>query len=188
MEPRVILVDLLDNPIGEIEKSAAHLSPLLHRAFSVFLYNGNKMLLQRRAKGKYHSGGLWANACCSHPRPCAGDGDKLLACASARLLEETGIEHHNLKSLFTFTYFTRFADNLFEYELDHVLLGEYGGPFRPNPEEAEEMRWEEIPALLDDMRANPENYASWFLISAPKVAEALRRFWESDRENRRTCS
>lgn len=175
MEPKVVLVDFQDNPIGEIEKSAAHLSPMLHRAFSIFLYSGNKMLIQRRAKSKYHSGGLWANTCCSHPHPCAGGGNGLLECASARLLEETGIDHHNLKPLFTFTYFTRFADNLFEYELDHVLLGEYDGPFKLNPEEAEEMRWEEIPALLDDMRISPESYASWFLICAPRVAEAVAR-------------
>lgn len=87
MEDHIILVDLLDREIGYEEKMKAHVRPLLHRAFSIFLYHDGKFLLQRRAFSKYHSGGLWANTCCSHPRR----GETLAQAVDRRLREETGV-------------------------------------------------------------------------------------------------
>lgn len=169
MEPKVILVDMLDNPLGELSKSQAHSSPRLHRAFSVFLYHDDSILIQQRAAGKYHSAGLWANACCSHPSP----GEELFESAKKRLWEEAGIVASHLERLFAFTYMNRFRDDLYEYEYDHVLLGEYRGAFSPNPREAAQMRWATIPWLLTDLLEHPLHYAPWFFICAPRVFEII---------------
>lgn len=168
MEPEVTLVDLWDRPLGRMGKKVAHAKPRLHRAFSVFLQNDNKLLLQRRALEKYHTGGLWANTCCSHPRP----GEAVAEAASRRLWEEAGIRHQNLRPVFSFPYFAKLGEDLYEYEYDHVLLGEYDGSFSPNPEEVAELQWVEIPALMEDMHAHPERYAPWFLICAPRLVAA----------------
>jgi isopentenyl-diphosphate delta-isomerase len=172
MESKVILVDLLDNPIGEMPKMKAHTEPRLHRAFSVFLYHGNKMLIQQRAVEKYHSGGLWANACCSHPRP----GEDLGKSAKNRLLDEAGIVNDNLEHLFAFTYLAQLQEDLYEYEYDHVFLSEYRGTFSPNPKEIRQMRWVDIPELLSDMLKYPLRYAPWFLICAPRVIETISSY------------
>ena len=131
----LILVDVFDNPIGMADKRRAHTVPLLHRAFSVFLINDRgELLLQKRASGKYHSGGLWANACCSHPRI----GEETIPSAEARLMEELGVTCP-LREIGCFVYLHRFHDALYEYEYDHVLIGRHCGPFTPNPEEIEEL-------------------------------------------------
>lgn len=169
MENKVILVDLENTPIGELPKSDAHALPKLHRAFSVFLYHDNQMLIQQRALSKYHSGGLWANTCCSHPRP----GEELIPAAISRLTEETGISCSELTELFTFTYLAKFTETLYEYEFDHVLLGRYDGAFCPNPDEIEQMHWVSFDDLLKDMTEHPLKYSPWFLICAPRVINII---------------
>lgn len=169
----IIKVDIDDNQIGEVEKLEAHLTPILHRAFSVFLYNGNKILLQRRAFGKYHSGGLWANTCCSHPRPNL----TFMQSVANRLEFELGIKDAcNLKEIFSFTYLSKYNDNLYEYEYDHVLVGEYdiNKTVNFNKEEICDLKWVDISDLKKDLVANPTKYATWFLICAPKVIKYLQ--------------
>lgn len=169
MSDDLLLVDIFDNPIGTITKEAAHIKPRLHRAFSVFLYNNGKMLIQKRAKHKYHSGGLWANSCCSHPR-----SNDVISEANKRLFEEIGIENCNLSELFSFTYFSQYSPSLFEYEFDHVLIGEYSGDFKINKEEVEELKWMEYSSLEKKLVNSPEKFSTWFLIAAPKVLQFLQ--------------
>ncbi len=119
----VILVNEADEPIGTMEKMEAHVKGLLHRAFSIFIFNSRgEMLLQQRAGGKYHNGGLWTNTCCSHPIP----GEKVLSAAKRRLSEEMGFVTE-LSPAFNFTYKATFDNGLTEYEYDHVLTGVYDG-------------------------------------------------------------
>ena len=132
--PDVILVDQADRPVGRMEKQEAHRKGLLHRAFSVFLLDGSKLLIQRRALDKYHCGGLWSNTCCSHPAP----GEPVLSAAERRLDEELGIKNARLRELDTFLYRAAFPNGLAEHELDHVLLGEYSGPVQPDPKSPQE--------------------------------------------------
>ena len=170
---KIIKVDIDDNQIGEIEKLEAHKTPILHRAFSVFLYDGNKILLQQRAFNKYHSGGLWANSCCSHPRA----NQEFMQSVYNRLYFELGIQERvKLEEIFTFTYLSKYSDNLFEYELDHVLVGEYSSckNISFNKEEIEKLKWVDIDWLKKDLVLNSTNYATWFLICAPKVIEYLQ--------------
>ena len=168
----LILVDIFDRKLGTLDKASAHAKPILHRAFSVFLYNGNKMLVQKRAEGKYHSGGLIANTCCSHPRT-----DDILGDAATRLKFEVGIKVKaiDLKELFCFTYLTKFNVNLYEYEYDHVIVGKYDGEYKINKDEVSELKWVDIDKLALDMVKNPQKYASWFLICAPKVIEYIKK-------------
>lgn len=165
----MILVDIFDNEVGICEKTKAHKKPILHRAFSIFLYHDNKLLLQKRARGKYHSSGLWTNSCCSHPRPKVS----LLENAQKRLEIELGLKDIPLTELFSFTYMTKFDKNLFEYEFDHVLIGQFCGTVSPNKEEIECVKWVDINKLSRDLRLNPEKYTSWFHICAPKVISLL---------------
>ena len=131
MKEQVILVNESDNEIGVMEKMDAHHKPILHRAFSVFIFNSKgEMLLQQRASHKYHSAGLWTNACCSHPRP----GENIQVAASRRLEEEMGFST-NLVKTFDFIYQASFGNGLHEYEYDHVFMGRYDGKISPNPEE-----------------------------------------------------
>jgi isopentenyl-diphosphate delta-isomerase len=165
----LIMVDIFDNKIGNISKADAHKRPILHRAFSVFLFDDNKLLIQQRAFGKYHSAGLWANTCCSHPRT-----DNVLFDAKIRLKEEVGISCDNLSELFCFTYLTKFSNDLFEYEYDHVIVGKYCGGYEINKDEVNDMKWVDVDVLAKDMVKNPQIYASWFLICAPKVIEYIK--------------
>ena len=160
----LLLVDLYDRPLGTIAKAEAHRSPRLHRAFSVFLFRGQEMLLQKRAAGKYHSGGLWSNACCSHPRL----GEELTEAAQSRTLEEVGASCP-MREIFSFVYCHRFQNDLYEYEYDHVLVGEWDGKCRPDPAEVDELRWVSIPALERELLEHPERFSVWFLIAAPRV-------------------
>lgn len=165
-------VDIFDNALGEITKDDAHKNAVLHRAFSVFLYNSKKeILIQKRAENKYHSGGLWANACCSHP----AIKENVVTSAQNRLNEELGI-CANLKELFSFTYFYKFSDDLFEYEYDHVLLGKYDGEIYLNTDEASEYRWISIDELNKELVDSPQKFANWFIICAPQVASYLKHF------------
>ena len=172
MSDELILVDLFDRETGSGEKLAVHRNRQLHRAFSVFIRDGSgRLLLQRRARGKYHSGGLWANACCSHPRK----GESLLPAACRRLGEELGVpvQETDLRELFSFVYYAPFG-RLSEYEYDHVLLLTHGGPFSPDPGEIEELRWISPEALMEELSRTPEHFCAWFLTAAPRVLSILK--------------
>lgn len=165
----IIMVDIFDNPIGKIAKNDAHKKPILHRAFSVFLYSGNKMLIQQRAFDKYHSSGQWANTCCSHPRT-----NNILKDAKERLFDEVGIVTDNLAELFSFTYLSKYNENLFEYEFDHVIVGQFDGEYKINKNEVEDLKWVDVDELAEDMTANPHKYATWFISACPKVIEYIK--------------
>ncbi len=156
MGDHIILVDFLDREIGYEEKMRAHVRPMLHRAFSVFLHHDGKFLLQRRAFSKYHSGGLWANTCCSHPRR----GETLSEAVERRLLEETGISCP-VREVGEFIYRYQFNDSLYEYEYDHVFVGEYRGAVAPNREEVEEMAWVSAEDLASGLVERPLDYSPW---------------------------
>lgn len=168
--PEVILVDLRDRPIGTMEKLEAHRRQRLHRAFSVFLWEGDRLLLQKRAAGKYHCGGLWTNSCCSHPAP----GESVPGAAARRLREELGIQPPELEELGTFVYRYPFPNGITEFELDHVLLGRWFGTASPEPEEVEALKWVAFDELEQALLEEPERFTPWFLICAPKVIECLR--------------
>lgn len=170
MRNRVILVDEQDRELGIMTKEEAHQAPHLHRAFSVFLYHDDQMLIQQRALHKYHSGGLWANTCCSHPSP----GEPTLEAGESRLMEEAGIECR-LKEIFSFEYCHQFAEDLYEHEYDHVLVGCYNGGYRINPEEIAQMRWISFEQLSREMERQPQHFAPWFLIAAPRVMQLLQQ-------------
>lgn len=170
MDELLILVDTNDKEIGYLSKEETHRLGKLHRAFSVFIIRDGQMLLQRRKLNKYHSGGLWANACCSHPRR----REKLADAAYRRLLEEMGISC-DLSEIGHFVYRTKFEESLYEYEYDHVFLGFYSGAIYPNEDEIEETRWITFEELRKDLVLNPEKYASWFLTAAPMVLERIEK-------------
>lgn len=169
-EAELILVDNDDQPVGTADKLSAHRCPLLHRAFSVFIVNSaGQMLLQKRAAAKYHSGGLWSNACCSHPRP----GEAVPAAASRRLAEECGIYGVRLQELFTFVYQHRFDDTMYEYEYDHVLLGVYDGEVCLNPAEAAAYKWLPRSDVERLLAVWPELFTVWFQKACPRVLSSL---------------
>jgi len=157
MIENVILVDENDNQIGIEEKHSAHRAGKLHRAISVFLFNSKgEVLLQKRASGKYHSGGLWTNTCCGHQRP----GDDTLSTAKRKLKEEMGIECE-LEEKFSFIYFVQFDNGMHEHEFDHVLFGTFDGEPKPDPSEAEGWRWVSVEEVDREMKENPEQFTYW---------------------------
>lgn len=167
----VILVDINDNSIGIKEKYSAHKKPLLHRAFSIFLYNdNNEILIQKRQANKYHSGGLWSNACCSHPRI----GETLEESTKDRLMDEIGVVTP-VEEIFSFVYMSKYAEDLYEYEYDHVFLGKYNGKINLNMEEASEVKWIGLEELSNELVYEPQKYATWFIISAPRVIEEIKK-------------
>lgn len=166
---KVVLVDMRDNEIGLEEKMTAHEKGLLHRAFSVFLYHDDKILLQKRASEKYHCGGLWTNTCCSHPR----DGENVKDAAIRRLKEEVAIEVQDLEEIHSFVYHYPFANGLTEFEFDHILVGKYDGAYICNPEEVDEMKWVQVDELLADIQKEPEAYTPWFIVALTKVVEYM---------------
>lgn len=154
----VILVDEFDTEIGQMEKLEAHQKGALHRAFSVLIFNSkNELLLQQRAFGKYHSEGLWTNACCSHQAA----NETTFEAAARRLHEEMGM-HCSFKEGFKFRYRTELENNLIENELDHVILGFTDENPILNPSEAQDFKWISMGELLDDMHQQPEKYTVWF--------------------------
>ncbi len=155
---KVILVDAEDRVLGFREKMQAHESGELHRAVSIFVFDEQgRLLLQRRAFSKYHSGGLWANSCCSHPRM----GESAAEAASRRLDEELGVTCE-LVPAGTCMYRAEVGQGLTEHELVHLFAGRFVGEASPNPEEVESCRWESIGSILSDMAVRPERYAAWF--------------------------
>ena len=163
----VILVDEADTPLGRCEKLAAHRTGVLHRAFSVFLFDGEgRWLLQQRHPDKYHSGGLWTNTCCSHPQP----GQETVDAARIRLRHEMGVEAE-IRPLFQFTYHAQFDDGLIEHELDHVFVGNFQGTPLPDPAEVCDWRWVDSTELMEEMATHPEHFTVWFREAAGRVLE-----------------
>ena len=168
-EDNILLVDIFDNEAGYAPKLEAHRQALLHRAFSVFIYHENKMLLQRRNSSKYHSGGLLTNTCCSHQR----EGERLESCVALRLQEEIGISAQ-VSELFSFVYYTKFENGLTEYEYDHIFVGEYNGSLKINPQEIDEVMWVDIDELAEDVKEHPEKYTVWFIAALPGVIRHIK--------------
>ncbi len=163
----VILVDEQDVEIGTLEKMEAHIKGKLHRAFSIFIFNEKgEMLLQQRAIEKYHSGGLWTNTCCSHPRP----GENNNEAATRRLMEEMGFTT-TLSKIFDFKYHALFDNGLIEHEFDHVFTGTYDGIITPDLKEVKDFQFLSIQNIKSDIKLNPEKYTAWFCIAFPKIEE-----------------
>jgi isopentenyl-diphosphate delta-isomerase len=154
----IVLVDAHDVPQGVAPKVEVHRRGLKHRALSVLVRNrAGGMLVHRRNEAKYHSGGLWTNACCSHPRP----GEPADAAAQRRLAEEMGIRC-DVRPLFTARYRAVVSNGYIEDEVVHVFGGTYEGPIAPDPSEVSEWKWMTITALTDDLTRQPERYTIWF--------------------------
>ncbi len=171
MMEHVVLVDAHDNAIGTMEKMEAHRKGILHRAFSILLFNSNgELLLQKRSSLKYHSGGLWTNTCCSHPLP-----DEPMEQATRRKLnQEMGI---NLQTefAFKFTYKANLDKGLFEHECDYVFIGTFDGMPIINKEEVEEWKFCDIISLRADIQQNPHTYTSWFklILEHPQLSTVM---------------
>lgn len=172
MEPRerVILVNERDVVVGEAEKLEAHRTGALHRAFSVFVQDGaGRVLLQRRTASKYHSGGLWSNTCCGHPRP----GEDTPAAAARRLREEMGFVCP-LEPAGTFVYRARLGD-LVEHEYDHVFAGVFDGSPQPDPAEVAEWRWVSVDELERNLAAHPGRYTVWLAPALEQLRSSRSR-------------
>ena len=157
----VVLVDECDREVGLAPKLAAHLDGALHRAFSVFVLNGRgEVLLQRRSLGKYHSGGLWTNTCCGHPRP----GEPVAAAARRRLHEEMGFDCA-LDPAGAFVYRAELGGGLVEHEYDHVFLGHHDADPISDPAEVCEWRWQSPESALEEAERHPERFTAWFSLA-----------------------
>ncbi len=167
----VILVDQEDKVLGEMEKHLAHHLNKKHRAFSVFLLDdNNKLILQQRADSKYHSPGLWTNACCGHPRP----HETTEEAAIRRTYEELGI-HVDIDELFQISYEEQLENNLWENEFDHIFLGKYStNILNPNPEEIKAVDHVDIQELEKKLEQNPEKFTFWFKLIFPKLKDYLK--------------
>src|ERR1051325_7930746 len=172
MKEQIILVDRQDRALGPIEKLAAHRRPAkLHRAFSIFIFNSQKqMLLQLRARRKYHFGGLWTNACCSHPRW----GEDLKTAARRRLWQECRIKT-TLREVDSFIYRADFASKIAEHEFDHVFVGKCDGKFAFDKSEVDGWAWIDCDALEKDVKDNPSHYTPWFKIALKRGVLAYCR-------------
>lgn len=173
MNDSLILVDLDDNEIGCATKAEVHEKGLLHRAFSVFLYKyigqNPYMLIHQRANGKYHSGGLWTNSCCSHPR----HGERVNEAVHRRLQEELGVSAET-KEIFSFVYYHRFTPKCVEYECDHVFVGEFDSEVESYcKSEISDVRWISFDELKESVKILPEIYTPWFIIALGKVIKAI---------------
>lgn len=168
-EEQVILVDENDNQIGLMPKMEAHEKALLHRAFSVFVFNDkNELMLQQRALHKYHTPGLWTNTCCSHQR----EGETNLAAGKRRLQEEMGFTT-DLEETTSFIYKAPFENGLTEHEYDHIMIGYFNNKPNINPEEVADWKWMSLEAVKADMKANPDIYTAWFKIIFEKFYEYI---------------
>lgn len=165
MNEQLILVDEEDNETGTLDKLSVHQKGLLHRAFSVFIFNSkDELLLQQRAAGKYHSALLWSNTCCSHPLHNENISDTI----GRRLLEEMGLQCHT-HFAFSFIYKSLFENGLTEHEYDHVYVGRSDELPKPNPEEVKDYRYISLRKLEEEISANPQSFSEWLKISLPGV-------------------
>jgi isopentenyl-diphosphate Delta-isomerase len=155
---KVILVDEDDNAIGAMDKLEAHYKGVLHRAFSILIFNSKgELLLQKRSNKKYHSGGLWTNSCCSHPKP----DEHIAKAASSRLMHEMGIDLQP-QFAYKFLYKTKLDNNFTEHELDHVFTGVFDGTPTVNADEVSDWKFISIEKLRADILKHPDNYTIWF--------------------------
>jgi isopentenyl-diphosphate delta-isomerase len=169
MPEYVIVVDDRDREVGRAEKLLAHHEARLHRAFSVFVFDaGGRMLLQRRARDKYHSGGLWSNTCCGHPRP----GESAVAGAERRLQEEMGFSCALTRAC-TVQYHLEVGGGLTEHEYDHVFVGVFDGSPVPDPGEVHEWRWIDRPSLREALEHRPEEFTPWFGLILERLEPSL---------------
>ncbi|WP_295181762.1 isopentenyl-diphosphate Delta-isomerase [uncultured Christiangramia sp.] len=170
-QEKVILVNENDEQIGLMEKIEAHEKALLHRAFSVFVFNDkNELMIQQRALSKYHSPGLWTNTCCSHQR----EGESNIEAGKRRLQEEMGFSTE-LKDTISFIYKAPFDNGLTEHEFDHILVGYFEGEPDLNPYEVAEWKWMSLEAIEKDMQANPSIYTEWFKIIFDKYYSHIQQ-------------
>lgn len=170
-EEKVILVNENDEQIGLMPKMEAHEKALLHRAFSVFIFNDkNELMLQQRAQSKYHSPGLWTNTCCSHQR----EGESNIEAGKRRLREEMGFST-DLQDTISFIYKAPFDNGLTEHEFDHILVGKFEGEPELNPDEAAGYKWLTLEEVKKDMQVNPEIYTAWFKIIFDKYYQTLKQ-------------
>ncbi len=161
----VVLVDTSDRVVGKAPKLEVHEKGLLHRAFSIFIFNDrDEMLLQKRNTNKYHSPGLWSNTCCSHPRP----GEEYLDAAHRRLMEEMGFDVP-LEEKCHFIYKASVGKNLIEHEFDRVFFGFYNKPPQPNPEEVEDWKYCHIERVKQELEDTPDKFTVWFQIAFNRV-------------------
>lgn len=168
-EENVILVNEKDEKIGLMPKLEAHEKGVLHRAFSVFVFNDkNELMLQQRALHKYHSPGLWTNTCCSHQR----DGETSIDAGKRRLYEEMGFST-DLKETTSFIYKTPFDNGLTEHELDHILVGNFEEMPNINPDEVASWKWMDLETVKKDIEVNPQIYTAWFKIIFDKFYQHL---------------
>jgi isopentenyl-diphosphate delta-isomerase len=171
---KVVLVDEHDNPTGQMDKLEAHEKGLLHRAFSVFIFNSRgEILIQQRAANKYHGAHLWTNACCSHPQW----GEEVIASAQERLFYEMGI-NCALEHAFSFIYNSPVENNLIEHEYDHVLIGYTDVGPAPNPSEVQHFYWMKIQPLKEIMLHYPEKFTAWFKIAYDRVINHIGHLQE----------
>ena len=170
-EEQVVLVNERDESVGTMGKLRAHQEGALHRAFSVFLFDDQgRVLLQRRAAGKYHSAGLWTNTCCSHPRP----QETIIDAAKRRLMEEMGIATE-VEHRFHFIYRAALDNGLQEHELDHVLFGRFAGPAIPDPKEVGDWKYVSADALDEELKNHPHRYTVWLRECWQRVREELAK-------------
>lgn len=170
-EEKVILVDQNDEQIGLMPKMEAHEKGLLHRAFSVFVFNDkNELMLQQRAHSKYHSPGLWTNTCCSHQR----EGESNIAAGKRRLQEEMGFSTE-LNDTISFIYKAPFDNGLTEHEFDHILVGNFQQEPKLNLEEAAAWKWMALEDVKKDMIDNPSLYTEWFKIIFDKYYQTIQQ-------------
>lgn len=172
MSEKITLVNIDDAVIGYCDKMQAHKEAKLHRAFSIFIYgyknNDLCILLQKRAVDKYHSGGLWTNACCSHPNI-----DETLEQAVQRRLKEELNICMCPKEIFSFLYFCRYTKECTEYEWDHVFCGKWTEDVKPNPEEIDEIRWMPISELKEKLEKKPDKFTVWFITAISQVLDYI---------------
>ena len=160
IEDKVILVDINDNQIGLMPKLEAHEKGVLHRAFSVFIFNNNgELMLQKRALTKYHSPGLWTNTCCSHQR----EGESNIYSAKRRLSEEMGFVTE-LQEKTSFIYKAKFDNGLIEHELDHIIVGNYNQSPIIISFEVDSWKWMSMEDIKNNIKDQPYNYTAWFKI------------------------
>lgn len=158
LRDKVVLVNEQDIAIGAMDKMEAHIKGALHRAFSVFIFNsGGEMLIHQRAANKYHGGGLWTNACCSHPQW----GEDLERSALERLEFEMGLQC-DIRRSFSFLYHTPVENNLIEHELDHVFIGHTDLVPVPHPDEVQDFRWADIIQIKKEIEHQPQHFTFWF--------------------------
>ena len=171
-QENVVLVDINNNKLGLMPKMEAHIKGILHRAFSVIIFNNNgDIILQKRARTKYHTPGLWSNTCCSHQR----DNEDNITAGKRRLYEEMGFTTQ-LQNFDSFIYKVSFSNGLIEHEFDHILTGIYNGIPNLNKKEVDQWKWVSIDYLYHDINNNPDNYTAWFKIIINKYSESLKKW------------